>query len=142
MNAQNISTQNFERLMEEGMIALRSGDRTLAHNLWREAALLDPYNERVWLALLDVLERLEDRRVCLKNIVEINPLNVQARRMLRAYEARSQQRALLIQQQQTEEVLNRRRRRRLLRRSLLLGFVFGLAAVCFAIVLSILIYAI
>ena len=142
MNAQTTSTKHFERLMEEGSVALKSGDRILAHDLWREAALLDPYNERVWLALLDVLERLEDRRVCLQNIVEINPLNVQARRMLRAYEARSQRQIQLYQQRKHNKVVKRRRRRSLIRRALLLGFIFGLSGVCFAIVLSILIYAV
>ena len=142
MNAQHTSAENFERLMEEGSVALKSGDRSLAHDLWREAALLDPYNERVWLALLDVLERLEDRRVCLRNIVEINPMNVQARRMLRAYEARSQRRIQLSQQQKHNQVVKRRRRHTLIRRALLLGFIFGLSGVCFAIVLSILLYAI
>lgn len=141
MNAQDISV-NFERLMEEGHIAFSKGDHTLAHDLWREAALIDPYNERVWLALLDVLERLEDRRVCLQNIVEINPLNVQARRMLRAYEARAQRRVQRYQQQKREQEIRQERRRKLIWRALLLGFIFGLSGVFFAVVFSILIYAV
>ena len=35
------------------------------------------------LALLEVLEDEEDRKVCLKNIIAINPLNTEARRQLR-----------------------------------------------------------
>ena len=141
MNAQDTGA-NFERLMEEGHIALRKGDRPLAHDLWREAALVDPYNERVWLALLDVLERLEDRRVCLQNIVEINPLNVQARRMLRAYEARAQRRVQRYQQRKREQELRQQQRRKLIWRALLLGFVFGLSGIFFAVVISILVYAV
>jgi hypothetical protein len=133
---------DFERLMREGRIALNKGDAVLAHHLWREAAMLDPYNEQVWLALLDVLDSLEDRRVCLQNIVEINPLNAQARRMLRAYEAKEQRRFQLRQQRHQELISLRQRRQRLIVRSLLLGVLLGLSGVFFAVVLSILIYGI
>lgn len=136
------ASADFERLMREGRIALNKGDAVLAHNLWREAAMLDPYNEQVWLALLDVLDSLEDRRVCLQNIVEINPLNAQARRMLRAYEAKEQRRFQLRQQRHQELINLRQRRQRLIVRSLLLGVLLGLSGVFFGVVLSILIYGI
>jgi hypothetical protein len=133
---------DFERLMREGRIALNKGDRDLAHELWREAAMLDPYNEQVWVSLLDVLDSLEDRRVCLQNIVEINPLNNQARRMLRAYEARQQRRSRVREERKEQLVVLRRRRRGLMLRALLLGILLGLSGVFFAVVLSILIYAV
>jgi hypothetical protein len=72
-------------LLGLGEAALRRGDAGKAHRIWREAARLAPYEERVWLALLRVLERDDDRRVCLENIVAINPLNDEARRLLRRY---------------------------------------------------------
>lgn len=131
---------DFERLMREGRLALDKGDRDLAHELWREAALLDPYNEQVWLALLDVLETLEDRRVCLQNILEINPLNTQARRMLRAYEARQQRRSKLKQERQSQLAVLKKQRRGLIARALMLGLLLGLSGIFFAVVLSILIY--
>jgi hypothetical protein len=131
---------DFERLMREGRIALDQGDRNLAHELWREAALLDPYNEQVWLSLLDVLDSLEDRRVCLENIVEINPLNAQARRMLRAYEARQQRRSKLKQERKSQLATLKKQRRRLVVRALFLGLLLGLSGIFFAVVLSILIY--
>jgi hypothetical protein len=131
---------DFERLMREGRLALDQGDRDLAHELWREAALLDPYNEQVWLSLLDVLESLEDRRVCLQNILEINPLNTQARRMLRAYEARQQRRSKLKQERQSQLAVLKKRRRGLVTRALMLGLLLGMSGLFFAVVLSILIY--
>jgi hypothetical protein len=133
---------DFQRLLQEGRIALDNGDRNLAHALWREAAMLNPYNEQVWLALLDVLESLEDRQVCLQNIVEINPLNVQARRMLRAYEARETRRDEVLQARQQQQRTRQRRRRTLIWRALLLGVFVGLSGLFFATVLSILIYAV
>ncbi|MAS37074.1 MAG: hypothetical protein CL610_23950 [Anaerolineaceae bacterium] len=131
---------DFERLMREGRIAIDKGDRALAHELWRQAAMVDPYNEQVWLSLLEVLDSLEDRRVCLQNIVEINPLNAQARRMLNAYEVRQQRRTKLRNERKQELIVLQKQRRRLIVRALLLGVLLGLSGIFFAIVLSILIY--
>ncbi len=74
--------QRFDELMQAGAQALEAGDRRAAHDHWREAATIDPYSEQVWLSLLRVLDDEEDRHVCLENIIAINPLNVQARRLL------------------------------------------------------------
>jgi hypothetical protein len=138
----SVREAGFERLMREGRIALDKGDSDLAHDLWREAAMLDPYNERVWLALLEVLDLLEDRRVCLQNIVEINPLNAQARRMLRAYEARDIRRLQVRQQRRKELVVLKQRRRALMWRALGLGILLGVSGLFFGIVLSILVYGV
>jgi len=59
---------NFAELMQAGRKAFTAGKRKTAHDLWREAANINPYDEQVWLALLDVLEGDNDRRVCLQNI--------------------------------------------------------------------------
>ncbi len=76
-----------EWLLKLGEAALRRGHAGKAHRIWREAARLAPYDERVWVALLRVLDRDDDRLVCLQNIVAINPLNDEARRLLRRYGA-------------------------------------------------------
>lgn len=130
----------FNQLMRHGRSAFERGDRELAHNLWKEAALLDPYNEHVWLALLEVLEKREDQRVCLENILSINPMNVQARRMLRAYEAKDQRRIEMRAKQMRRERGRRRERRGIILRALLLGLLIGITGVIFAVALSILIY--
>ena len=72
--------------MQAGRDAYKQGKRRLAHDHWHEAATVDPYNEQVWLSLFRVLETDEDRIACLENIIAINPMNVQARRRLRAYQ--------------------------------------------------------
>ena len=137
---------DFARLMEAGRIAYAQGDRQRAHDLWREAATIDPYSEQVWLALLDVLDTNDDRIVCLQNIIAINPMNIQARRQLRAYGARTQElnavRTIAPKpaRQSARPTPARPLRRGLLRRAILLGIALGLAGVLFAIFLSILIY--
>jgi ferric-dicitrate binding protein FerR (iron transport regulator) len=70
--------------MRAGQVAYASGQAEKAHRIWRRAAMLSPGEEQVWLALLNVLDDDEDRRVCLQNIVALNPNNQQAKRQLKA----------------------------------------------------------
>jgi|GEM_PF-3425027 len=71
-------TEPFVRMMRLGHACYVQGARKQAHRYWRRAALIDPGNEAVWLSLLNVVETDEDRRVCLENIVAINPHNKEA----------------------------------------------------------------
>lgn len=71
--------------MRAGQLAYAAGMPRRAHEVWRQAAALCPGEEQVWLALLNVLEDENDRRVCLQNIVMINPNNRQARSQLDRY---------------------------------------------------------
>lgn len=75
------------RLLRLGYVSYSEGSRKQAYRFWRRAAMLNPGDEQIWLALLTVLETPEDRRVCLQNILALNPNNLQARQQLRALEA-------------------------------------------------------
>lgn len=75
-------SMSFSRLMRLGQISFSQGDHNQAHYYWKRAALCQPDNEAVWLALLQILFDEADRRVCLRNIITINPKNIQARKML------------------------------------------------------------
>jgi ferric-dicitrate binding protein FerR (iron transport regulator) len=135
-----IQKTSFSDLMQAGRVAFAAGKPQMAHDLWREAASVDPYNEQVWLALLDVLESDQDQRVCLQNILVINPMNVQARRQLSRLENRMQrlyehEESQLIRVEKTKST-----NRSLLWKALLLGIAIGLSGVFFAIVISILLY--
>jgi hypothetical protein len=144
MESSGYMGDEFARLMENGRAAYTQGNRQRAHDLWREAATIDPYSEQVWLALLDVLDSDEDRVVCLQNVIAINPMNIQARRQLRAYGAKTQElkfvRSITTPHKVARPVQRTPLRSGILSRSILLGFVLGLSGVLFAIVLSILIY--
>ncbi len=130
----------FADLMQAGRVAYKAGKRRMAHDLWREAANIDPYNEQVWQALLEVIESDKDKRVCLQNILAINPLNVQARRQLNKLDARVE-RVAQHQAEEAERTLGRRRiRRLLLRRAVVLGVAIGLSGIFFGILASILLY--
>ena len=79
--------QEFVMLLLAGQEAASQGDKTKAHNLYRQAIMVDPYWEQVWLSLAEVVETEEDRRVCLENALELNPANSVVRRELRRLEA-------------------------------------------------------
>jgi hypothetical protein len=73
---------SVETLLHLGEVSLNAGDAKAAHLYWQRAALLEPDREEVWLALLKILEKPDDRRVCLRNILAINPDNARAQRQL------------------------------------------------------------
>ncbi len=132
----------FDDMLQAGRVALQAGKPELAHDIWRETAKKYPYDERVWLALLDVIDTDSDRLVCLRNIISINPLNIQAQRHLNAIEARSERHAERLAEQEYEEMQQetmwRIRRRSILLRSFLMGLVVGLSGLLFALVIIIL----
>lgn len=74
--------RGFDDYYQAGIESFKAGDKLAAHALWRDAATTDPYQEKVWVALLRVLDDDDDRRVCLDNILAINPGNGTARRAL------------------------------------------------------------
>lgn len=77
-----IDPHEVVKLLRLGELALAEGKRERAYRTWQQAALLDPTNESAWLALLNVLDSLEDRRIALRNILTINPNNFHARQLL------------------------------------------------------------
>lgn len=90
MNQQASRDQiRFVDLMRAGHIAYAKGKHHKAHQIWRRAAMMRPYEEQVWLALLSVLDSDNDRRVCLQNIIAINPNNLQAKDQLRQIESQT-----------------------------------------------------
>ncbi len=75
-------TEAFARMMRLGQACYVQGARKQAHRYWRRAALIDPGRERVWVSLLNVVETEADRRVCLENILAINPQNQEVKAQL------------------------------------------------------------
>jgi len=133
----------LEDLLAAGKEALASGDRAAAHELLRAAAVANPYDERVWVALLDVLTSDDDREVCLENIIAINPLNPDARRHLRGLKRnrRLKEETLSVpitplpQQEQA-----RASGGRALLRAIAMGIGIGLLAVVLGVVTSVVVY--
>lgn len=132
--------RRVDELLQAGKRAYTEGKTRQAHDLWREAATEDPYDERVWLALFRVLETPEDKRVCLENILAINPLNAKARRQLRAYQTAAEREAHIQERLRVREEARRQQSRQALRRSIITGLWVGFSGVVLGIVASIIVY--
>lgn len=129
------ANSRVDALLVAGNDAFKAGEQQRAHDYWREAATLDPYDERVWMALLKVVEAPNDRRVCLENIVSINPLNAPARQQLRQYQERERREAEL-----RSGKAKRRANSRTLRRSLLSGLAIGILATLLGVFIAVVMF--
>jgi Tfp pilus assembly protein PilF len=75
------STPNddVERLLREGIGALKAGDNARARELLGQAIRSNPRDERPWLWLSGAVETDAERRQCLERVLAINPQNAAAR---------------------------------------------------------------
>jgi tetratricopeptide (TPR) repeat protein len=69
-------------LLNEGIAAARSGQAAQARDLLMQVVEADENNESAWLWLSGVVEGLEDRQVCLENVLALNPDSVAAQKGL------------------------------------------------------------
>lgn len=72
----------LKQVLQNGIDAARVGRRDEAHALLMQVIEADEQNELAWFWLSGVVEDPADRRVCLENVLAINPQNVQAQRGL------------------------------------------------------------
>lgn len=89
MMTQTVTDQYTEKartLLQQGYVAYNNWEIRKARLYWRKAATYDPGNEAIWVALLNVLQDEEDRKVCLQNILVLNPNNEDAEKRLRLLE--------------------------------------------------------
>ncbi len=86
-------SSSIQELLRRGIEAARTGDRTLARDLLQQVVDQDEKNEKGWFWLASVVESEEERRVCLNNVLHINPNNEKARQALDAIEAKARKKA-------------------------------------------------
>lgn len=68
--------------LKRAIAAAKAGRKAEARRLLEMVLDADERNERAWLWLSDVVERDEERIVCLENVLTINPENEMARKGL------------------------------------------------------------
>jgi tetratricopeptide (TPR) repeat protein len=69
-------------LLRQGIAAARAGDKETARNLLMRVVEQDENNAAAWLWLSGVVESLDDRQVCLENVLALDPQNQAARQGL------------------------------------------------------------
>src|SRR5579871_6364378 len=72
----------IDQLLREAVAAMKMGDKDSARTRLQQVVALDQYNERGWFMLAQVVETDDERRVCLGNVMLINPKNDKAKIML------------------------------------------------------------
>lgn len=74
---------NVTELLRRGIAAVKAGRAQEARQILLRVTELDKRSELAWLWLSSVVESLEDRRICLENVLAINPQNAHAQAGLR-----------------------------------------------------------
>jgi hypothetical protein len=82
----------MDRLLTRGVASAQAGQRAEAYNLLLDVIELDRHNEQAWLWLSTVANHREDQRICLENVLTINPDNTFAQERLGALSANGNQR--------------------------------------------------
>lgn len=68
--------------LDEGIQAAKVGDRERARRLLLSVVEADEENEQGWLWLSGVMEKWDERRICLENVLTLNPDNAVAQQGL------------------------------------------------------------
>lgn len=71
-----------DELLRRGITALKAGRKKEAHRLLTQVVEQDERNEMAWLWLSGAVDTDDDRRICLENVIGINPNNGVAQRGL------------------------------------------------------------
>ena len=78
----SIEALEFEQLIQDGIIAVKNGNRSLAKRLLDQAALINSADARIWIWLSATTDDLQERRGYLERAVAIDPSNATAKRGL------------------------------------------------------------
>ena len=79
-------TPQVTELLKQGIAAAKAGRKKEARQALLQVVELDERNEQAWLWLSGVIDSAEDQRVCLDNVLAINPDNPYAQQGLRHLE--------------------------------------------------------
>jgi hypothetical protein len=88
-----LTTQpDTSELLRKGIEAARAGDKAAARALFEQVVDLDEKSEKGWFWLASVVDSDDERRICLANVLHINPTNERAQKALDLLEAKERQR--------------------------------------------------
>ncbi len=78
----SITDREYEQLIQDGIIAVKNGNRSLAIKLLDQAAMINRADARIWIWLSATTDDLQDRRTYLERAIAIDPSNAAAKRGL------------------------------------------------------------
>jgi len=71
---------NINELIEQGTMAVKSGDKVAARLLLVNALQINDKNEQAWLWLSGAVDSNAERKYCIEKVLEINPQNQAAKK--------------------------------------------------------------
>lgn len=74
---------DLQALLRTGIQAARNGNKQVARHIFEQVLEQDDRNELAWLWMASVVDSVDERHICLRNVLEINPENTHAREALR-----------------------------------------------------------
>jgi hypothetical protein len=80
---------NVDAMVEAGIRAYRAGNKDEAKTLLLKAVEIDERNEKAWLWLSAVVDSPEEQRICLENVLAVNPNNERAQQGLKALDQKA-----------------------------------------------------
>ncbi len=87
-----MSTPNdVAELLRRGIEAAREGKRAEAREFFEQVVEIDEKSEKGWFWLASVVDTDDERRICLSNVLHINPNNERAKRALDALQAKAKE---------------------------------------------------
>jgi WD40 repeat protein len=72
----------LNKQLQAGIAAAKAGDKDTARQLLEGVLAADDRNELAWIWMASVVSTNRERRVCLENVLQINPANERARQAL------------------------------------------------------------
>ncbi len=82
-----MAEQDIQSLMRAGVQAARAGNKKKARRIFERVLEIQDDNELGWMWMASVVESVEERRVCLENVLDINPRSARARKALEQLKA-------------------------------------------------------
>lgn len=86
--------------LKEGIAALKAGEKAKARALLMAVLEEDERHEQAWLWLSGAVDSVEERQICLENVLAINPQNEQAKRGLARLQKDAPETAVIHTQRQ------------------------------------------
>ena len=87
-----MSTSNdIAELLRKGIEAARDNKRNEAREFFEQVVELDEKNEKGWFWLASVVDSDDERRICLSNVLHINPSNERAKRAMDALQVKAKE---------------------------------------------------
>jgi hypothetical protein len=80
---QAMEDSELKQLLRDGITAARAGEKERARILLLRVIEQNERSEPAWLWLSGVVDETEERRICLENVLTINPKNAAAQAGLR-----------------------------------------------------------